>query len=178
MLRLLTPHLHVWSVRELTPARLHDLGLAGLLLDVDCTLKDYYAPVLPVESVAWIQDLLAAGVRLCILSNGRGGRIGPLAEGVGVPFVSRALKPLPFGCRRALRALGLPAEQAAIVGDQIFADVLAGRLAGLRTILVRPTTLEEPWFTRIKRPLERLVLRRIGPGPTPARLARAYEALP
>jgi len=48
-----------------------------------------------------------------------------------------------------------------MVGDQLFSDILAGRLAGLFTILVRPTSAEEPWFTRIKRPVERRVLRRI-----------------
>ena len=45
-----------------------------------------------------------------------------------------------------------------MVGDQLFADVLAGRLAGLYTILVRPTSADEPWFTSVKRPLERRML--------------------
>jgi len=57
--------------------------------------------------------------------------------------------------------LELRPEQTAIVGDQLFADVLAGRLAGLFTILVRPTSPSEPLWTRVKRPLERRVLRRI-----------------
>ena len=48
-----------------------------------------------------------------------------------------------------------------MVGDQVFADILAGRLAGLKTILVDPIhPEEEPWFTRLKRPPERWVLRR------------------
>jgi predicted HAD superfamily phosphohydrolase YqeG len=46
-----------------------------------------------------------------------------------------------------------------MVGDQVFADVVAGRLAGLRTILVRPTSPDEPWFTQLKRPFERQLLR-------------------
>ena len=47
-----------------------------------------------------------------------------------------------------------------MVGDQVFADVLAGRLAGIKCILVRPIhPEEEPWFTRIKRPPERLWLK-------------------
>jgi predicted HAD superfamily phosphohydrolase YqeG len=46
----------------------------------------------------------------------------------------------------------------------VFADVMAARAAGLRSILVRPIhPEEEPWFTRLKRPLERLVMRRILP---------------
>jgi HAD superfamily phosphatase (TIGR01668 family) len=159
MLRLITPHLHLRSIHEIDPARLRALGLEGLLLDVDCTLKDHHAPTFPEATVAWVQALGADGIRLCLLSNGRGRRIGRLAAALGVPFVAKAFKPLPFGCRAGLRRLGLPPGRVGVVGDQVFADVLAGRLAGLFTILVHPTSPEEPWFTRLKRPLERRVLR-------------------
>ena len=49
----------------------------------------------------------------------------------------------------------MAADRTAMVGDQVFADVMAGRLAGVFTILVRPIHPEdEPWFTRWKRPWE------------------------
>ncbi len=163
MLRFVTPHLRLDSVLELDAGLVRSLGLSGLLLDVDCTLKDHGAEAFPAAVLAWAGRLRADGVRMCLLSNGRSGRIGALARTLGVPFVAKAYKPLPFGCRAALRALGLDAARAALVGDQLFADVLAGRLAGLTTVLVRPTSPEEPWFTRLKRPLERRVLRWIGP---------------
>ena len=73
-------------------------------------------------------------------------------------------KPEPTLVQVALDRIGVPRERAAMVGDQLFADILAGRLAGLFTILVRPTSPEEPWFTRLKRPLERSVLRWICKG--------------
>ena len=46
-----------------------------------------------------------------------------------------------------------------MVGDQLFADILAGNLARVRTILVRAIhPEEEPWFTRLKRGPERWIL--------------------
>ena len=100
---------------------------------------------------------------MCLLSNGRSRRIGRLAERLGLPFVSQACKPFPFGCQRAMRMLGLTGRQTAVIGDQLFADVMAARLAGLPSILVRPIhPEEEPWFTRMKRPLERVLLRKRG----------------
>jgi hypothetical protein len=75
--------------------------------------------------------------------------------------VPLAVKPLPRGVHAALAKLQLERTRVALVGDQVFADVLAGRLAGVFTILVKPTTTQEPWITHIKRPLERWVLRRI-----------------
>ena len=159
MIRKLMPHLRLARVLELQLEHLRERGIEGLLLDVDCTLKDYKAEVFPAEVLAWVRGLGAAGFRICLLSNGRPDRIELLARQLGLPFVAKAYKPLPFGCRVAARKLGLRCDQIALVGDQLFADVLAGRLAGLYTVLVQPTSPEEPWFTRLKRPLERRVLR-------------------
>jgi HAD superfamily phosphatase (TIGR01668 family) len=93
-----------------------------------------------------------------LFSNGRQARIAGIAAELGLPYVAEAMKPWPHGCRRGLTALGLPAERVAVVGDQIFADILAGRLARLFTVLVRPTSRVEPWFTRLKRPFEAPIL--------------------
>lgn len=159
MLSLVRPNLQVESVIELDAARLRGLGVDNLLVDMDCTLKDYVATEISREVRQWAAELRAKNFALCILSNGRPHRIGQLAEGLGVPFVAKAYKPLPFRCRQAVERLQLDRNRTAVVGDQLFADVLAGRLAGLYTILVRPTSTIEPWFTRAKRPMERCVLR-------------------
>lgn len=146
---------------------LHQLGLKGLLLDVDCTLKDYGATKFSAAVCEWVRKLRAEGFRLCLLSNGKPRRIGELAQQLDLPFVAQAFKPLPRGCLRAVQMLELTPSQTAMVGDQLFADVLAGRLAGLFTILVRPTSPHEPWFTRLKRPVERRVLRWLSPSEFP-----------
>jgi uncharacterized protein len=164
MRRLLTPDLRIESVLDISPDRLRQMGLEALLLDVDGTLKNYRAESLRREVMEWLDGLSAARIGVCLLSNGRSRRIGRLAERLGLPFVSQACKPLPFGCRRAMRMLGFRSRHTGVVGDQLFADVMAARLAGLTSILVRPIhPEEEPWFTRMKRPLERVLLRRMRP---------------
>ena len=160
-MRLFRPHFCVPDVFSITPVWLADAGLETLLLDVDCTLKRYRAKELSREILLWLGDVLEAGVRVCLVSNGVKHRIEPVAIKCGLPFIAMALKPLPFGCWRAIRQLGVRRQQTAMVGDQLFADILAGNLAGLTTILVEPIhPEEEPWFTRSKRPLERWVLGR------------------
>ncbi len=132
---------------------------------MDCTLKRYTEEAVGPEVAAWLRGLAEAGLGVCLVSNGRSRRIGRLAESLGVPYVAKAMKPLPFGCRAAARKLGVEYRRAAMVGDQLFADVLAGRLAGMRSILVRPIHPEdEPWYTQLKRPLERWLLGRMGRG--------------
>jgi hypothetical protein len=160
MFGLLIPHLRVESVLDLGVERLKEMGVEALLLDVDCTLKSYRTEAVSAEVKAWLHEVSAAGIGLCLVSNGLGRRVRRLAKLLEVPFVAKAAKPLPFGIRAALRKTGFDRERTAMVGDQLFADVIAARLAGLTSILVRPIRPEEePWFTRLKRPLERLLLR-------------------
>lgn len=161
--KLFRPHWFVESVFDLTPDWLAERKLRALLLDVDCTLKRYREPRLGEKVLAWLETLRRAEIAFCLVSNGRSRRIGALADAAGVPYVANALKPFPFGCRRARARLGVPARETAMVGDQIFADIPAGRMAGLYTVLVRPIhPEEEPALTRLKRPFERFLLRRFG----------------
>jgi len=162
MCRLLKPDLRIDSVLELAPERLRGLNLEALLLDVDCTLKPYRSETLEPGVEDWLNEVRASGIGVCLVSNGRAARIRRLAEALRLPVVCQACKPLPFGCWAALRRTGADRRRTAMVGDQLFADVMAGRLAGLICILVRPIHPEqEPWFTRMKRPLERLLLARM-----------------
>jgi uncharacterized protein len=162
MLRIFTPHYRIHCVWELTPERLRLWGLRALLLDVDCTLTRYHrADPLP-EVALWLAQIRAADFRLCLISNGMGPRIEQFAERLGLPCISQAMKPLPWGVWAAVKKLDVPPSQAAIVGDQVFADVMAGRLAGVRSILVDPIhPEEEPWWTRMKRVPERAVVGRL-----------------
>jgi len=162
MFRLVTPHYRIRSVLELTSDRLRQWGLRALLLDVDCTLTRYRRGELSPEVAAWVEQLRMADIRMCLVSNGMGQRIRQLAERLDLPCVAKALKPLPWGIRSALQKLDAEPSQTAMVGDQLFADVMAGRLAGVRSILVEPIhPEEEPWYTRLKRMPEQFVLSRL-----------------
>ncbi len=162
MLHLIAPHYRIRHVTELTPERLAELGLRALLLDVDCTLKRYGDQSPTDDVLRWLDTLRAADIALCLVSNGMGHRIGKTAELLELPFVAKALKPLPRGCKAAIRRLGVSLRETAMVGDQLFADIMAGRFARLTTIYVEPIhPEEEPWFTQLKRGPERWLLRRM-----------------
>jgi len=161
MLNWLQPHLILDSVADITPELLQKHGLRSLLLDVDSTLKRYRATEIPAETVKWIETLRETGIQFCILSNGRKHRIHPIAEQIQMPFIAPAMKPTPFGCHTAIKTMGFDPKATAMVGDQVFADMLAGKFANIFTILITPIHPEEErWYTRIKRPLEKWVLRK------------------
>ena len=159
MFNWLQPNLMLKTVQDITPELLQRHELQSLLLDVDSTLKRYRATEIPPETVRWLESLHEAGIQCCILSNGRAHRIRPIAEQIHLPFIAPAMKPTPFGCQTAIKMLGFEPKSTAMVGDQVFADILAGKFARIFTILVVPIHPEEErWYTRIKRPFEKWVL--------------------
>jgi len=160
MIALLTPDYYLKNVLVLRPEALGQTGIRALLLDIDSTIVHYRSRALLFGTEEWIKSLKQAGIGVCLVSNGPKKRVEQIALNLNIPFVCFAFKPLPFGFGRALRKMQFDRASTACVGDQVFADVLAGHLAGIRTILVPPLAPEEePWFTALKRPLERYVLR-------------------
>ena len=160
MIRHLVPDQTVGAVVDLDPARLVAEGIRGLIVDLDDTLvcEAERAPTDPV--CAWMAHA-QEHLKVVILSNNsRRHRVAPVATTLSVPFIHRACKPLLLGFRRALALLDLPAWEVAVVGDQVFTDVLGGRRLGARTILVTPMTPQErKWHRKAMRGVERAVLR-------------------
>jgi HAD superfamily phosphatase (TIGR01668 family) len=159
-MNLLIPHYKIDRVEDITPAWLKELGINSLLVDVDCTLKSYRTERAAEEVIGWFEAMREGGIGICLVSNGLAMRIGPFAEILGLPFVAPAGKPLTWGLERAIGLADFEKETTAMVGDQIFSDVLAGRRLGILTMLVTPIAPhEEPWFARLKRPIEKIVIR-------------------
>lgn len=130
------------SIYDIQPSTLVQAGIKLLLADLDNTLVPYGVPV-PTDKVrAWNEELRAAGVTLFVLSNNRhADRPRIFCDALGAPFIGHAGKPKTPSFFQAMERMGATREQTAIVGDQIFTDILGGSRAGVTTILVRPIRL-------------------------------------
>lgn len=135
-------------------------GIKAVILDVDNTLTSHNNPVPAKGVVQWLSQLKSCGLQVAILSNNSGKRVAPFAQKLGLDYLSRACKPLTFGVTRALKRYGLPSNRVALIGDQIFTDIMGGNLRGVCTILVEPYELEQGWFFRLKRKLEKPILKK------------------
>ena len=135
-------------------------GVRLVLLDRDNTCVPRDAKTAPPEVMAWLERARAAGLKLCLVSNNfHSSQVRATADELGCAVVDHAMKPAPFALWRALRLCDVPASAAVMVGDQVFTDVCAGNLAGVRTILVRPQSRSDLWYTHVFRVFERLALR-------------------
>jgi len=147
-------------VEEIEPSFLHRQGLQGVIVDLDNTLAPRDCIVCPPSALAWLGRLKADRFCLLLLSNSPSRRVRQYEEQTGVLSVPSAMKPL-FGAHgRAIRRLGLPPSRVAVIGDQIYTDILGGNLAGAYTILVEPLSKgTDHFWTKLVRWVEKPVLR-------------------
>lgn len=157
---LLYPAYRFRRIWEISPQWLAQKKIAVLLLDVDNTLTTHDNPQVDPRVLDWLQEMRASGIRLAILSNNRQERVEPFARMLGLEFFSGAKKPLGYRARRAMELLGAGKKETAVIGDQLFTDILCGRLAGLVPILVEPMEPEPFLFFKMKRFLEKRLLYR------------------
>ena len=151
---LITPG-HIQHLKEAK-----EMGVSTLLLDVDNTLSTHHSQI-PLEGVeSWLCEMKQQGFDLFLVSNAKERRVAPFAKRLDIGFFSLCKKPLPFGVLRAINRLNVPKNNVMLCGDQLFTDMPAGRLAGIKTLLVEPAQLETGWTFRIRRSLEKPLLRR------------------
>lgn len=157
---ILYPNAHLNNVREITTNFLQKNKINALILDVDNTLIDYDKN-LPKETIEWAKELKNSNIKLYILSNtNKKEKVKTVAEKLGIEYIYFAKKPLKTGFKKVQEKLKEPAQNIAVVGDQIFTDILGGNRSKMFTILVEPIDKKDIWITMLKRPVEDMVKKR------------------
>jgi HAD superfamily phosphatase (TIGR01668 family) len=149
VLEIFYPRLFISSLPELDLKHLLKLGLKGILLDLDNTIIMRGTESCSPEIIDWLNELQGCGFKLCIISNNKSARVKMLAGELKVPAVYYAFKPFKRAFYQALGLVKTAPEETAIIGDQIFTDILGGNRLGLFTILVVPLNGKEHWLTRL-----------------------------
>ena len=156
---LFAPGRYVRSVDRIDLEELRRQGKRAILLDRDNTLIPRDTKTAPVEVTAWLDRARELGFDLYMVSNNwYRKQVMSSAAKLGLGAISHAMKPVPFALMAALKRLGVPREEAVMVGDQLYTDVWAGNFAGIDTILVKPQTTVDLWYTKIFRLFERRAL--------------------
>lgn len=156
---ILYPDAHFNNVREITINFLQKNKINALILDVDNTLIDYDKN-LPKETIEWAKELKNNNIKLYILSNtNKKEKVKTVANKLGIEYMYFAKKPLKTGFKKVQEKLKEPSPNIAVVGDQIFTDIVGGNRCKMFTILVEPIAEKDIWITMVKRPLENAIKR-------------------
>ena len=157
-MELLTPDLRLNKVEDITPELLKRRGFSALLLDIDNTLMSRETGEISTSVVEWMAGLKEAGIACCLLTNNWHKAIHQYAEILDIPIVAKAMKPLPFSFIKALVAIGAHRATTAMVGDQMFTDILGARFCVIPCILVEPISDTDLWYTKFFRKIEKRLL--------------------
>ena len=148
------------NIITITPEFLKENDIRALILDVDNTLLDFDLKI--VDGLKdWHEDMKKNDIKCIILSNSnKTTKVKMVADLLGINYIKFAMKPLKRGFKKAQKELNLPNENIAVVGDQIFTDVIGANSSKMHSILVEPLAEKDLWMTRFKRPIEELVIKK------------------
>ena len=152
---MLKPNFILENITDISVDFLKENKIKALLLDVDNTLSVAHGTkVLRPGVPEWLTEMQQNGIKLVVLSNAKKSRAKAFANSISLSVVGMALKPLPFGYISAKKMLGLNAKNIAMVGDQIFTDILGAKVVGFKSVWLTNITPEEKFSFKIRRKLE------------------------
>lgn len=157
MFELFYPYEYCGSVFSIDYRKLYDKGFRGILFDIDNTLVHHGDNSNP-EIDALFRKIQSAGLKTLLLSNNDEDRIKRFIKNIDTPYICDADKPNAASYLKAIKILNIKREEALVVGDQIFTDILGANRSGIASILVKFIKLESEEKIGKRRYLEYLML--------------------
>ena len=158
---ILYPKLYLEKVTDITIELLKKYHIEALILDMDNTLLDFDKKIVE-GGKQWIEQLKRNGIKICIASNsGKKEKVEMLSNELEIEnYILWSMKPLKFGVKKAQKILKTKNENIAVVGDQIFTDVIVANRCHMFSILVKPIKEKDIWITKMKRPFENHIIQK------------------
>jgi len=159
----LKPDYYLDSIYDIPYGKLWENNIRGLIFDIDNTIASYEEHRPSAKVVALMKRLKRMGFSICLLTNNTNKRLKLFSEPLEVHGIANATKPLARGVRKAMNHMRTKPKFTAIIGDQILADIWAGKSAGINTILVKPLSKKDLALVQLRRRIEVWLLKRYYP---------------
>ena len=132
--------------------------------NIKCLVFDFDNTLVPSFQKNWDQKLEKLMEKLdkqkfiiIILSNNTKKRFLQFQKKFNIRIITLAVKPLPFRFKKICKEYHLKASEIAMIGDQMFTDVLGANRVGMYTILVDPLEKKDLRITSLNRKLEQWI---------------------
>ena len=142
----LLPGLITEELTDLTPQLLREHNIKLLMMDFDNTIVPYTTDVPTEKMTAWLREMNESDIQICVVSNSHNERVKIFCTKYGIDCITHAKKPSTKGINECLKKYGIPASEAALVGDQIYTDTFGANNAGVLPILVRAIHNHNIWL--------------------------------
>lgn len=155
------PDYNLKSVYDIDPDELISRGIKGIFFDLDSTITVSKSAKFSSRAREFIKNLEDKNLKLAIISNNYSEKyINKVQREIHLKIYYPAEKPQTKMIMKALSDFNLKPEECAFVGDRPITDILAGKNAGMITILVDGIDADnENLPTRLIRKVERLFVK-------------------
>ncbi len=151
------PYEYLPSVFDIDYRKLYRKGFRGLIFDIDNTLVHHGD-----DSTEEVDHLFLTiheiGFKTVLLTDNVEERVLRFLKNIDSMYICEAGKPDVSGYLRALEMMNLKKEEAVVIGDQIFTDILGANKSGIPSILVKFIQADPNEKIGKKRQLEKRIL--------------------
>lgn len=157
---ILYPNKYFDKITDISVQFLNKNNIKALILDVDNTLIDIDKKMID-KLEEWVDKMKENNIKLYVLSNSNKlEKVKQVSDKLKLEYSHFGMKPLKRGFKKALKILNEKPENVAVIGDQIFTDVLGANRCKMFSILVKPIDEKDIWITVLKRPIENRIIER------------------
>lgn len=154
------PDYNLKNIYEIDLEGLKNQGINALLFDLDSTLMGSKTGYYTEKTLAWLEKVRKDFFVGVVSNNNNSEYIEKVTACSDFPVVFKAHKPDIKVTKEFMKQHGLKPETTCFVGDRPLTDIVCGKKAGCKTILVDSITadIEKP-IVRLARFLERCTIR-------------------
>ena len=155
---ILRPDKNLKDIYEITPEMLKDMGIHAMLIDLDSTTMQSKTGEFTGKTIDWFNQFKKE-FYMCIVSNNKNKEyIEKVEQHMPCKMYFHANKPCTKTVKNIIKGLFMSPKNVVVIGDRPLTDILVGKLAGTKTILVGSINPDENLPTRAVRFLERLTI--------------------
>ena len=156
ILSIFLPKKYYKSVYDINYDLLKKENIKLIGFDLDNTLVPHYTKYPSKEIKEILNKLNAMGFVVIIISNNNKIRVEKFVEDLDVDGFYGCKKPLKFIYKEILNKYSVQPDEIALVGDQIFTDVLGANRMKMISVLVDKIADKDIIYTKINRQLEKI----------------------
>ncbi len=132
----LYPDAYFKSIHEINPEFFTNKGINTILCDIDNTLITYEEKYPNNEIIKLFNYFSENNLSIILLSNNSKKRVSIVGDSLNLKYIYNSGK--PFIKKKHILLKDVNPSKCAVIGDQLFTDILTGKINGFYTVLVPP----------------------------------------
>jgi len=155
------PDMYQESIFTIDYNLLKTRGIKCLLWDLDNTIALVGASKPSKPVIDLFEKLKKQKFKLILFSNSNKKRLEPFKKILKVDCSYSCKKPKKGKFLKVIEMFNYKLSEVAIIGDQIMTDVVGGNRVGITTILIKPLSKKDGFWTKFNRMRERKILKKL-----------------